>query len=51
MNKDRIQGSVEQAKGKMKSPARPPATASRNRGKAQRVSGKVQNAIGGFRTR
>jgi uncharacterized protein YjbJ (UPF0337 family) len=51
MNKDRIQGSVEQAKGKLKEVAGK-ATGDAKleaEGKAQRVAGKVQNAVGGFK--
>ena len=51
MNKDRIQGSVEQAKGKMKEVAGKVTGDSKleTEGKAQQVAGKVQNAIGGFK--
>jgi uncharacterized protein YjbJ (UPF0337 family) len=49
MNKDRIQGSFEQAKGKVKE-ATGKATGDaklEGEGKAQQVAGKVQNAVGG----
>ncbi len=51
MNKDRIQGSVEQAKGKMKEVAGKATgdTKLETEGKAQQIAGKVQNAIGGFK--
>jgi uncharacterized protein YjbJ (UPF0337 family) len=51
MNKDRIQGSVEQAKGKVKEVAGKATgdTKLENEGKAQRVAGKVQNTIGGMK--
>ena len=51
MNKDRIQGSAEQAKGKMKEVAGKATGDSKleTEGKAQQVAGKVQNAIGGFK--
>jgi uncharacterized protein YjbJ (UPF0337 family) len=51
MNKDRIRGSVEQAKGKIKEVAGK-ATGDiklENDGKAQKVAGKVQNTIGGMK--
>ena len=51
MNKDRIRGSVEQAKGKIKEVAGK-ATGDiklENEGKAQKVAGKVQNTIGGMK--
>ncbi|MSO68161.1 MAG: CsbD family protein [Pseudolabrys sp.] len=51
MNKDRIEGSVEQAKGKMKEVAGKAVGDSKleTEGKAQQVAGKVQNAVGGFK--
>jgi uncharacterized protein YjbJ (UPF0337 family) len=51
MNKDRIQGSVEQAKGKIKEVAGKATgdTKLENEGKAQKVVGKVQNTIGGMK--
>jgi uncharacterized protein YjbJ (UPF0337 family) len=51
MNKDRIQGSVEQAKGKIKEVAGKATgdTKLENEGKAQKVAGKVQNTIGGLK--
>jgi uncharacterized protein YjbJ (UPF0337 family) len=51
MNKDRIQGSVEQAKGKMKEVAGKATGDSKleTEGNAQQVAGKVQNAVGGFK--
>lgn len=51
MNKDRIQGSLEQAKGKVKEVAGK-ATGDvklETEGKTQQVAGKVQNAVGGFK--
>jgi uncharacterized protein YjbJ (UPF0337 family) len=51
MNKDRIQGSVEQAKGKLKEVAGKATGDSKleAEGKAQKVAGKVQNTIGGIK--
>ena len=51
MNKDRIQGSVEQAKGKLKEVAGKATGDSKleTEGKAQKVAGKVQNTIGGMK--
>jgi uncharacterized protein YjbJ (UPF0337 family) len=51
MNKDRIQGSFEQAKGKVKEVAGKAAGDSKleAEGKTQQVAGKVQNAVGGFK--
>jgi uncharacterized protein YjbJ (UPF0337 family) len=51
MNKDRIQGSIEQAKGKVKEVAGKATgdTKLENEGKAQKVAGKVQNTIGGMK--
>ncbi len=51
MNKDRIQGSIEQAKGKVKEVAGRATgdTKLENEGKAQKIAGKVQNTIGGMK--
>ncbi len=51
MNKDRIQGSVEQATGKVKEVAGKAVGDSKleTEGKVQQVAGKVQNAVGGFK--
>jgi uncharacterized protein YjbJ (UPF0337 family) len=51
MNKDRIQGSVEQAKGKAKEVAGKVTgdTKLESEGKAQKVSGKIQNTVGGMK--
>jgi uncharacterized protein YjbJ (UPF0337 family) len=51
MNKDRVEGSLEQAKGKMKEVAGKAVGDSKleTEGKAQQVAGKVQNAVGGFK--
>jgi uncharacterized protein YjbJ (UPF0337 family) len=51
MNKDRIEGSVEQAKGKVKEVAGKAVGDSKleTEGKVQQVAGKVQNAVGGFK--
>ena len=51
MNKDRIEGSVEQAKGKVKEVAGKVTGDSKleNEGKAQQVAGKVQNTVGGIK--
>jgi uncharacterized protein YjbJ (UPF0337 family) len=51
MNKDRIQGSIEQAKGKVKEVAGKATGDSKLQaeGKTQQVAGKVQNAVGGFK--
>jgi uncharacterized protein YjbJ (UPF0337 family) len=51
MNKDRIDGSVEQAKGKVKEVAGKMTGDSKlkNEGKAQQVAGKVQNTVGGLK--
>jgi uncharacterized protein YjbJ (UPF0337 family) len=51
MNKDRIQGSVEQAKGKGKEVAGK-VTGDRKletEGKVQKTAGQIQNAVGGFK--
>jgi uncharacterized protein YjbJ (UPF0337 family) len=49
MNKDRIQGSFEQAKGKVKEVTGKATGDAKleGEGKAQQVAGKVQNAVGG----
>jgi uncharacterized protein YjbJ (UPF0337 family) len=49
MNKDRIEGSLEQAKGKMKEVAGKATGDAKleSEGKAQQVAGKIQNAVGG----
>ena len=51
INKDRIQGSIEQAKGKVKEVAGRATGDSKleNEDKAQKVAGKVQNTIGGVK--
>ena len=51
MNKDRIQGSAEQVKGKIKEVAGKATGDSKleSEGKAQQVAGKVQNTIGGMK--
>jgi uncharacterized protein YjbJ (UPF0337 family) len=51
MNKDRIQGSVEQAKGKAKEVAGKVTgdTKLESEGNAQKVSGKIQNTVGGMK--
>jgi uncharacterized protein YjbJ (UPF0337 family) len=51
MNKDRIEGSIEQAKGKAKEIAGKAIgdTKLQSEGKAQQVAGKTQNAIGGVK--
>jgi uncharacterized protein YjbJ (UPF0337 family) len=51
MNKDRVQGSVEQAKGKMKEVAGKTTgdTKLEAEGKAQKAAGKLQNTIGGMK--
>jgi uncharacterized protein YjbJ (UPF0337 family) len=51
MNKDRIQGSAEQAKGKVKEVAGKMTGDSKleTEGKAQQVAGKVQNTVGGIK--
>lgn len=49
MDKDRIEGSIEQAKGKVKEIAGKAIGDAKleSEGKAQKIAGKVQNAIGG----
>ena len=51
MNKDRIQGSVEQAKGKVKEVAGKVTGDSKleREGKTDQVKGKIQNTIGGLK--
>jgi uncharacterized protein YjbJ (UPF0337 family) len=51
MDKDRIQGSAEQAKGKIKEVAGKVTGDSKleSEGKAQKVAGKIQNAVGGVK--
>jgi len=51
MNKDRIQGSAEQIKGKVKEVAGKATgdTKLESEGKAEKIAGKVQNTIGGMK--
>ena len=51
MDKDRIQGSLDQAKGKIKEGVGKAAGDSKleTEGKADQLSGKVQNAVGGLK--
>lgn len=51
MDKDRIRGSVEQAKGKIKEVAGKVTgdTKLEAEGKTQQTAGKIQNAVGGFK--
>jgi uncharacterized protein YjbJ (UPF0337 family) len=51
MNKDRIEGSAEQAKGKVKEVAGKVTgdTKLESEGKAQKAAGKIQNTIGGMK--
>ena len=51
MNKDRIEGSAQQAKGKVKEIAGKVTGDSKleTEGKADQVAGKVQNTIGGLK--
>ena len=51
MNKDRIEGSLDQAKGKVKEVAGKVTgdTKLETEGKADQVKGKVQNTIGGMK--
>jgi uncharacterized protein YjbJ (UPF0337 family) len=51
MNKDRIEGSWEQAKGKVKEVAGKATGDAKleGEGKAQKAAGKVQNAVGGMK--
>jgi uncharacterized protein YjbJ (UPF0337 family) len=51
MNKDRIQGSATQAKGKVKEVAGKVTgdTKLENEGKAEKAAGKIQNTVGGLK--
>ena len=51
MNKDRIQGSAEQAKGKIKETVGKMTGDAKlqGEGKADQIAGKAQNAIGGIK--
>jgi len=51
MDKDRIQGSVEQAKGKMKEVAGKVTGDAKleSEGKTEQVAGKLQNAVGSLK--
>jgi uncharacterized protein YjbJ (UPF0337 family) len=51
MNKDRIQGSVEQAKGKVKEVVGKVTGDAKleAEGHTQKTAGKIQNAVGGFK--
>ncbi len=51
MNKDRIQGSAEQAKGKIKETVGKLTGDAKlqSEGKADQIAGKTQNAIGGIK--
>lgn len=51
MDKDRIEGSLEQAKGKIKEVAGKVTGDAKleGEGKADQVSGKIQNAVGGLK--
>ena len=51
MNKDRIQGSAEQAKGKVKEIAGKVTGDAKleSEGKAEKAAGKIQNTIGGIK--
>jgi uncharacterized protein YjbJ (UPF0337 family) len=51
MNKDRIQGSAEQAKGKIKEVAGKVTGDAKleSEGKAQKAAGKLRNTIGGMK--
>ena len=51
MNKDRVEGSLEQAKGKVKEVTGKVTGDSKleTEGKADQVRGKVQNAVGGMK--
>ena len=51
MNKDRVQGSFEQAKGKAKEVAGKVTGDAKleTEGKAQQIAGKVQNTVGGIK--
>ena len=51
MDKDRIEGSLEQAKGKVKEVAGKVTGDAKleGEGKAQKTAGKIQNAVGGLK--
>jgi len=51
MDKDRVEGSIEQAKGKVKEVAGKVTGDSKleGEGKADQVAGKVQNTVGGIK--
>jgi uncharacterized protein YjbJ (UPF0337 family) len=51
MNKDRVEGSLEQAKGKVKEVTGKATGDSKleSEGKAQKVAGKAQNTVGGMK--
>ncbi len=51
MDKDRIKGSAEQAKGKMKEVAGKVSGDAKleSEGKSDKMAGKVQNAVGGIK--
>jgi uncharacterized protein YjbJ (UPF0337 family) len=51
MNKDRIQGSAEQAKGKVKEIAGKITGDAKleSEGKAEKAAGKIQNTVGGIK--
>ena len=51
MNKDRVEGSFEQAKGKVKEVAGKASGDAKleSEGKAQQVAGKMQTAVGGIK--
>ncbi len=51
MNKDRIKGSAEQIKGKLKEAAGKTVGDAKleSEGKADQVSGKIRNAVGGLK--
>jgi uncharacterized protein YjbJ (UPF0337 family) len=51
MNKDRIEGSAEQAKGKIKETVGKATGDSKlqGEGKADQAAGKIQNAVGGIK--
>jgi uncharacterized protein YjbJ (UPF0337 family) len=51
MNKDRVEGSLEQAKGKVKEVAGKVTgdTKLETEGQADQVAGKVKNTVGGFK--
>ena len=51
MDKDRIKGSAEQAKGKVKEVAGKAAGDSKlqSEGKGEQVKGKIQNTVGGLK--